>query len=120
VKTTLITNIKQQEGVTVVEMANRFDATNAPEVKEQLRDLVAEGQARIVINLSGLEFIDSSGLGVLVGTLRRCVAVGGELCLTEVPEFVQSVLELTRLTRVFSIAESEAEAIKLVKEDPEQ
>ena len=113
---TLIANIREQNGVTIVEMVDRFDATNAPEAKTKLRDLVAEGKSRIVINLKKLEFIDSSGLGVLVGTLRRCVAVGGELCLAEVPEFARSVLELTRLTRVFSIASSEEEAIKVVQE----
>ena len=112
---TLITNIRQEDGVTIIEVGGRFDATNAPEVKAKLRDLVAAGQARLVINLNKIEFIDSSGLGVLVGALRRCVAVGGELCLAEVPEFARSVLELTRLTRVFSIAKTEQDAVKLVK-----
>jgi anti-sigma B factor antagonist len=116
----LIKNIRQKDGVTVIEMASRFDATTAPQVKAQLRDLVAAGQCRIVVNLKALEFIDSSGLGVLVGTLRRCVAVGGEMCLAEVPEFARSVLELTRLTRVFSIAATEDEAIRLVKESGAQ
>ena len=111
----MIDGVRQQDGATVVEISGRLDASTAPDVKSQLHELIEGGQCRLVLSLSELEFLDSSGLGVLVGSLRRCAAMGGDMCLARVPEFAQSVLELTRLTRVFHVADSEEEAAGIVQ-----
>lgn len=108
----MIKNVRHDGTTTVVELSGRFDAPTAPNVKAQLVGLIASGQSKLVINLGNVDFIDSAGLGVLVSCLRRCVANGGDLCLAEVPEFARSIFELTRLTRVFRIDQSEAEALQ--------
>jgi anti-sigma B factor antagonist len=97
-----------------------MDVSTAAEIKAELQGLIASGHSRLVLNLRDLEFIDSAGLGVLVGCLRRCVAMGGDLCLAEVPALVLSVLELTRLTRVFQVAASESEADQLISQGAAQ
>lgn len=107
----MITNVKEADGATVVALSGRLDAVTAPEIKAKLQELIATGSVRIVLNLRKLTFIDSSGLGALVSCLRRCVAGGGDLSAAEVPQFAQSIFELTRLTRVFRIFESEQQAI---------
>ncbi|MCD6416535.1 MAG: STAS domain-containing protein [Planctomycetes bacterium] len=111
----MITSIRAENGVTVVDMEGRFDASSAPQIKEKLHGIIKEGQISIVVNLGNLRFIDSAGLGVLVSCLRRVAAEGGDLRLAEVPAFCRSIFELTRLTRVFDVNQSEQEAIKAFK-----
>jgi anti-sigma B factor antagonist len=113
----VIEEIREVDGATVVRISGRLDASTASDVKTTLHELIEEGNSRLILSLSDLEFIDSSGLGILVGCLRRCSSRGGDLYLAEVPEIVRSVLELTRLTRVFRLAEDEQTAVDLITEE---
>jgi len=108
----LIASIRHEDDVTVVDIAGRFDAVSAPQIKSELHRLVADGHSRLVINLAGLDFIDSAGLGALVSCLRRAAAEGGDLRLAEVPAFCRAIFELTRLSRVFDVTESEQQAVE--------
>jgi anti-sigma B factor antagonist len=110
--------VRSRDGVAVVHIQGSFDAATAPALKAQLHALIGEGETRVVVNLAGLEFIDSAGLGVLVSCLRRAAADGGDLLLAEVPAFCRSVLHLTRLTRVFSVNETEDEAVEALTRTP--
>ncbi|MFO8007548.1 MAG: STAS domain-containing protein [Candidatus Brocadiia bacterium] len=112
----MISQIRPQNDVTVVELEGRLDASTAPDIKAELHELIEQGRARLVVNLEALEFIDSAGLGVLVSSLRRAAGEGGDLRVAEVPPFCRSIFELTRLTRVFSVTESESEAIAAIEE----
>jgi anti-sigma B factor antagonist len=112
----LIANVRQEGGVTVVCIEGRFDAVAAPQVKAELHRLIENGNARLAVNLSQMDFIDSAGLGALVSSLRRAAAEGGDLRLAEVPAFCRSIFELTRLVRVFDVTESEDHAIEALKQ----
>ena len=116
----MLDNVHQADGVTVVRLSGRLDVAAVDRLKPELHRLIAAGHNRLVLDLEALEFIDSTGLGLLVGCLRRCVAAGGDLCLTKVSQFLRSVFELTRLTRVFQLTDSEAEAIEAVQAGPQQ
>jgi anti-sigma B factor antagonist len=113
----VISEIRHEDGVTVVTLEGRIDAICAPRLKVELHELIAEGRKRLVVNLDGIGFIDSAGLGVLVSCLRRCAAEDGDLRLAEVPAFCRSIFELTRLTRVFDVTESEQEALQALRSD---
>ncbi len=115
----MIAAIRPQDGVTVVEIEGRFDAATAPEIKTELHELIEGGTINLVVNLEGLEFVDSAGLGVLVSALRRAAAEGGDLQLAEVPAFCRSIFDLTRLTRVFDVSQSEEEATATLREAEE-
>jgi anti-sigma B factor antagonist len=112
----LIQNVRQSNDVTIVDVGGRFDASSAAAVRDRLHQLIAQGQCRLVLNLSEMAFIDSAGLGALVSCLRRAAAEGGDLRLAEVPAFCRSIFELTRLTRVFNVGESEAQAVAAIAE----
>ncbi|MEE9253288.1 MAG: STAS domain-containing protein [Thermodesulfobacteriota bacterium] len=58
-------------------MAERLDAKNAVEFKEQISDIISEGNERILLNLEGVEFVDSSGLGAIVTCLKKLGGKGG-------------------------------------------
>ena len=91
------------QGVATLSLAgSRLDAANAAEFKEALARTIDEGQTRIVLDMAGIAFIDSSGLGALVGILKR-LGSRGDLALAAVQPGVQKALTLTRMDRVFQI-----------------
>lgn len=85
------------ERVIVETVAGRLDVTTAAEVADRLRARLADGPARIVLRLVDLAFIDSSGLGMLVGLQKELASSGGRLLLCEVPPQARMALRLTRL-----------------------
>ena len=78
-----------------------LDAGTAPRLGAALHRLVDEGRTSLVLDCSGLDFIDSQGLGVLVGISRRLKAAGGSLHLHGARSQLLRVLHLTRLDQVF-------------------
>lgn len=88
---------------TVVQPKGEVDLYTAPRLKEELSGLIQEGRSRIVVDLSGVEFLDSTGLGVLIGSLKRCREGDGELVLAGPNETTEKVLRITGLDKVFTI-----------------
>jgi anti-sigma B factor antagonist len=91
---------------TVLAVKGDVDVYTAPRLREKLVELVSAGARLIVVDLGGVEFIDSTGLGVLVGGLKRARSHDGDLGLVCTTPRILKVLELTRLTQVFQISES--------------
>jgi anti-sigma B factor antagonist len=88
---------------TVVAVAGEIDVYTAPRLREQLVELVNGGSYHLVIDLEGVEFLDSTGLGVLVGGLKRVRAHDGSLRLVCTQERILKIFRITGLTKVFSI-----------------
>jgi anti-sigma B factor antagonist len=89
-----------RDGFAVIALSGRLTATGAPLLRKAVNDLVAGGDSRIVIDMTDLQFVDSSGLGALVGGLKSARVAGGDLRIAAVPEAVRTVLHLTNLDRV--------------------
>ena len=89
-----------RDGYAVIGLTGRLTATGAPLLRNAVSDLIAAGESNIVIDMAGLLFVDSSGLGALVGALKSARVAGGDLRNAAVPEAVQTVLHLTNLDRV--------------------
>lgn len=89
-----------RDGYAVIGLTGRLTATGAPLLRNAVSDLIAAGESNIVIDMAGLLFVDSSGLGALVGGLKSARVAGGDLRIAAVPEAVQTVLHLTNLDRV--------------------
>jgi anti-sigma B factor antagonist len=73
-------------------------------------DLVSQGHRQIVVDLEGVDFLDSTGLGVLVGGLKRLRSHGGDLSLVCTQARILKVFEITGLTTVFAISPTVEEA----------
>lgn len=104
--------VTQESGVSVVEPGvKRLDAAVAPAFKQKVVELVQAGERRIVIDLSGVAFLDSSGLGAMVSVLK---ALGGQgaLAVCGARDSVMSLFKLTRMDKVFAIADSRADAVR--------
>ena len=99
-------------GVAVLAVHGELDLECAPALKEALVEAIGEHPGeRIVVDLEGLDFIDSVGLGILLGGLKRARTVDGDLVLVATGRNVLRVLELTGLVRVFEIHPGRAEAL---------
>lgn len=87
-------------GVAVVHLTGRLDLLSAADVKRRLAQAVADGYHRLVLDLGMVTFIDSSGLGAVIGALKDARVAGGDLRLARVGEQARLILELTTLDRV--------------------
>lgn len=90
----------------VLAVKGEVDVYTAPRLRERLVELVSQGHRRVVVDLEGVEFLDSTGLGVLVGGLKRLRSHDGDLDLVCTQSRILKVFEITGLTKVFSIYDS--------------
>jgi anti-anti-sigma factor len=97
--------------VDVVHLVNRVDADNAPAVRRELDSLMSQGRNRLALQLDQVSFVDSSGLSVFVHAVKMARAAGGDVNLIQPTPAVRSVLELTRLSRIFEIWDDEPSAV---------
>ncbi|WP_435741367.1 STAS domain-containing protein [Nocardioides sp. SYSU DS0663] len=88
------------DGVGVVVPRGRLNMVSARQLKELLSDLVGQGTTRIVVDMAETTFLDSSGLGALIGGLKSARQAGGDLRIARPTPAVQTVFELTNLDRV--------------------
>jgi anti-sigma B factor antagonist len=97
---------------TVLKVCGEIDVYTAPRLKERLLELVADGTRQIIVDLEAVEFLDSTGLGVLVGGLRRVRAQGGHLSLVCSQERILKIFRITGLAGFFDIHPSVDAAIQ--------
>lgn len=88
-----------------------IDASLATDFKSQMADWVSEGNDRILLDLSHVDFIDSSGLGAILSSLKT-LGKNGDLVICGMKDTVKSLFELTRMHRVLQIFSSQKEALK--------
>ena len=98
-------------GVTVLAPVGRLDVVGAPALKEAVTEAVKDGQPRLIIDLEGVSFVDSSGLGSVVAALKQVRSSKGDLRLAAPNQQVRVVLELTALDRVFPYYATVEEAL---------
>ncbi len=101
------------DGATLVAViAGSIDARNADAVKAAFAPICARTPRKLVVNLEEVASVDSSGLGVLVNTYRHIKGSGGTLVLCALPERIRRVLAVTSLDRLFTIYDTQAEALR--------
>lgn len=106
-------NITEQGEIIKIEVQEeRMDAHNSGDLKEQMLQLFDDGKCNLVIDLSEVRFVDSSGLGALVSGFKNASAREGSLKLCCLQPQVRSMFELTRLHRVFEIYATIDEALE--------
>lgn len=106
---------KHIDNVLVVLMSeDRLDARIAQEFKNHLNELIRQGHRSIVLNLSQVQFIDSSGLGAMVSALKT-MGSQGELVVCGVRTTVMMLFQLTRMDNVFRLFPDEAEAVAALR-----
>jgi anti-sigma B factor antagonist len=97
-------------GFTVIEVGGEIDVYTAPKLRERLISLVESGSHELIVDMESVEFLDSTGLGVLVGGLKRVRAHDGWIDLVCTQSRILRIFRITGLNKVFSIYDTVAEA----------
>ncbi|TML01216.1 MAG: STAS domain-containing protein [Actinobacteria bacterium] len=100
----------------VLRVAGEIHATTAPEFSERLNDAIASGKTGVVLDLTGVEFIDSTGLSVLLNGLRRVTRVRGTMVLACANPTVLRLFEITKLDSTFEILPNCDDAIERLRQ----
>ena len=99
--------------ITILDMRGRITLGDEIEdLRHAVRNLVAKGQKKIILNLAEVDYIDSSGVGELVGCFTTVRNAGGELKLLNLSKKVHDVLQVTKLYTVFDVRDDEFNAVK--------
>lgn len=108
----MINTVLTKEGITVVALEGTLDLGKQSKLKEELYKQVPTDRPCLVLNMRKVEFIDSACLGVITGLARRLREKGGDVRLASLHDEVQSILQITRLERIFKIFDTTDDAIR--------
>lgn len=107
------TSTRQVGGVTIVDISGRIVlGEESASLRDLIRDLLSKGRKQILLNLGAVDYIDSAGLGSLVGAYASARKQGGELKLLDLPDKIVDVMQITKLYTVFDILKDEAAGVK--------
>lgn len=101
--------------LSLVRLAGEVDVYSAPKLREAIKDLVDKGKYNIVVDLERVAFLDSTGLGVLVGGLKRVKHHDGDLGIVCNQEKILRIFRITGLTKVFPVYRSREELLASVE-----
>src|SRR3954452_11512446 len=103
---------RQVDGITIVDLSGRITLGEGSVVLcDTIRDVVSQGNKKILLNLGDVTYIDSSGIGELVSAFTSVRNQGGELKLLNLTKKVHDLLQITKLYTVFDIKDDEATAV---------
>ena len=109
---------RQVNGITVIDISGRITLGEGDVlVRDMIGNLLAKGQKRLLLNLAEVSYIDSSGIGALVGAYTATRKQGGELQLLKITNRVRNLLQITKLYTVFVVSDEEDEAIRSLNLD---
>lgn len=101
-----------QGDCSVVQITGEIDVYTSPKVKDAIGSLIDRGVYNLIINLENVRYIDSTGLGVLIGGLKRVREHGGSVNLVCTNPQIRKIFDITGLVKIFGIFESEDAAMK--------
>ncbi len=100
------------ETVEIIKLPNQLVMGNAPQARDEIKSLIRNGHTQLILDLQEISFIDSSGLSVLVSTLKAAQELQGHVVLLSPTDGVRSLIELTRLHHIFEIFEDKDTAVR--------
>ena len=102
---------RQVGGHTLVSVGGEIDVYTAPKLRDKITELVNAGHHTLIIDMEKVDFLDSTGLGVLVGGLKKIRAQDGSMSLICSQDRLLKIFRITGLAKVFTIHESEQSAL---------
>lgn len=107
---------RESKGVTIIELTgNVMGGPDATSLNDQLHKLIDENKKRVVVDLDEVKFINSSGLGMLIGGLTTLRNSGGEMKLARASKKIEELLKMTKLSTVFDVHKTVNEAVSAFK-----
>lgn len=103
--------LREEANVTILNLKGRLDLATGSALKEQIKKQFEKEKTAVHLNLSEVEFINSSGLGALVSIMKEVRLRKGRLTLSNLASYVQEIFEITQLSHIFEIFATEEEAL---------
>ncbi|HKS41070.1 MAG TPA: STAS domain-containing protein [Blastocatellia bacterium] len=101
------------DGVSVLDLSGKIVLGEGDgQVRERIKDLLSDGQKKILLNLGDVTYVDSAGLGALISSYTTTKREGGQLKLVNLTKRIQDLLAITKLITVFDTYDTEQEAIE--------
>ena len=110
----LVINVRNEGTVPIIDLSGEVDAYTSARFREAMVDLIETGAANLIVSMMKVEYIDSSGLGALVGGLKRSTERGGRIVIVCDNPQIRKVFEITGLEKVFPLYAVEADAVKVM------
>jgi len=110
-------DVSELDGTKIVTISGRVEHSGSHKLQEALEVLVVKDKPKIAADLSRVSYLDSSALGILVSTLKSAKSRGGDLRLSGLGDMVMDVFRITRLSSIFQIHPTIAEALNSFKEE---
>jgi len=103
---------KKLDNCTIVGINGRLDTTNYSVLEKKLLELIDSGNTRLLVNLSKMDYVSSSGLRILLMALKRITLAKGKFILCSLQENIKEIFEISGFTNIFEIYPSEEEGLK--------
>ncbi len=101
----------QRDGITVLAITGSLDALTAGEATRQLAEQVQAGNAKLVVDLTGVDYMSSAGLRAILATMQEARRAGGDLCLTGAASPVKKVLDMAGFTKIIKCYDDRKQAV---------
>lgn len=103
----------------VIELEGEVDVYTAPQLKQQMINMLESGARDLVVNLTKVDYLDSTALGVLIGGLKRMREMDGNMVLVCPSPRIRRVFEITGLDKIFDIYNAEEDALEVMGKENE-
>lgn len=98
--------------VAIINLEGRLDLNSSNQLKDASREFFSKDNCKLILNMDGVDFINSSGLGALVSILKEVRNHKGDLKISNLAEYVKEIFDITQLSSIFDICEDESRALK--------
>ena len=109
-------SVNETGGVVVIKLTGQLmGGTDALKINDELFDLLEKGKNKIIVDLEEVSWINSSGLGILIGMITRVRKEKGEMVLINIAEKIKEILRVTKLESIFKVYDSLEDAMETYK-----
>ena len=104
--------LKEKDGIAILELGGEIDSLNSSEIGRLIMAYLERGNTKIIVSLKDVTYLDSSGLGILIGGMNKTKEKGGMFKLCGLQNAVRKVFEMAKLVEIFEIHDTEEAALK--------
>lgn len=107
-------NIQEERnnGIAVLALTGEININSSPELRKKFAAIIEANEKKILVDFSGVSYLDSSGLATLIEILQRLKKIGGKLRFCSISQKVKNVFEITKLINLFEIFDSRKDALQ--------
>jgi anti-anti-sigma factor len=105
-------NVEEKNGILVVAVSGRLDATSSPVLDKRVADLTDSGRIKLVMNFDGLEYLSSAGMRILLSTTKKLKSNNGKFVVCEIGENVLEVIKMAGFDHILNLENDEEAALR--------